>query len=59
MCMYIDIYVCAIWKMKNDFRDCKYMWKMKTHFLRIKIYFKNSYPKFKFNVDNYLDVWYN
>lgn len=35
------------------------IWKIKTHFLRIKIYFKNSYPKFKFDVDNYLDVWYN
>lgn len=42
--------------MKNDLRDCKYMWKMKTHFLRIKICFKNSYPKFKFDVDNYINV---
>ena len=29
MDMYIDIYVCTSWKMKIDFQDCKYMWKMK------------------------------
>ena len=29
MYMYIDIYVCTGWKMKNDFRDCKYSSKMK------------------------------
>lgn len=29
MCMYIDIYICTSWKMKIDFRDCKYMWKSK------------------------------
>ena len=29
MDMYIDIYIRTGWKMKNDFQDYKYMWKMK------------------------------
>ena len=29
MYVYIDIYICTSWKMKTDFRDCKYMWKSK------------------------------
>ena len=32
------------------------VWKIKTHFLKIKIRFKNYHPKFNFNVDNYLGM---